>query len=102
MEFESLVIDWLWKASVSAVAELMGVSWNAIDGIMHRVVMWGLAHRPKQSIAHIGVDEIPFCKRHEYFAIVPDTKSGTVLHVGKGREKASLKGWHAGLTSARL
>ena len=31
--FEALVIDWLKEASTSAVARLMGLSWNAIDGI---------------------------------------------------------------------
>ena len=35
--FEALVIDWLKEASTSAVARLMGLSWNAIDGIMQRV-----------------------------------------------------------------
>ena len=29
--FEALVIDWLKEASTSAVARLMGLSWNAID-----------------------------------------------------------------------
>ncbi len=32
--FEALVIDWLKEASISAVSRLMGLSWNAIDGIM--------------------------------------------------------------------
>ena len=41
--FETLVIDWLQEASVSAVSRLMGVSWNAIDGIMQRAVQRGLA-----------------------------------------------------------
>ena len=43
--FEALVIDWLKEASTSAVARLMGLSWNAIDGIMQRAVKRGLARR---------------------------------------------------------
>ncbi len=31
-----------------------------------------------------------------------DPKSGTVLHVGEGRKKASLQDWYAGLTSVQL
>ncbi len=31
-----------------------------------------------------------------------DPKSGTVLHVGEGRKKASLQDWYAGLSSAQL
>ena len=102
VEFESLVIDWLQEASVSAVARLMGVSWNAIDGIMQRAVERGLARRSKQRVAHIGVDETSFRKRHDYVTIVSDTKSGTVLHVGEGRKKASLQDWYTGLSSAQL
>lgn len=34
--FEALVIDWLREASVAAVSRRMGLSWNAIDGIMQR------------------------------------------------------------------
>ena len=34
--FEALVIDWLKEASTAAVSRLMGLSWNAIDGIMQR------------------------------------------------------------------
>ncbi|MCU7880077.1 MAG: transposase family protein [Candidatus Thiodiazotropha sp. (ex Lucinoma aequizonata)] len=41
--FGALVIDWLKEASISAVSRLMGLSWNAIDGIMQRAVKRGLA-----------------------------------------------------------
>ncbi|WP_241086770.1 helix-turn-helix domain-containing protein [Candidatus Vondammii sp. HM_W22] len=34
--FEALVIDWLKEASISAVSRLMGLNWNAIDGIMQQ------------------------------------------------------------------
>ncbi|WP_241085961.1 helix-turn-helix domain-containing protein [Candidatus Vondammii sp. HM_W22] len=50
--FEALVIDWLKEASISAVSRLMGLSWNAIDGIMQRAVKRGLARR-KKSAQHV-------------------------------------------------
>ena len=53
--FEALVIDWLKEASTSAVARLMGLSWNAIDGIMQRAVKRGLARRKKTCAQHLGV-----------------------------------------------
>ena len=37
--FEALVIDWLKEASISAVSRLMGLSWNAVDGIMQHAVV---------------------------------------------------------------
>ena len=43
MQFESMVIEWLKEANTSAVSRLMGLSWNAIDGIMQRAVARGLS-----------------------------------------------------------
>ncbi len=96
--FEALVIDWLQEASTSAVSRLMGLSWNAIDGIMQRAVERGLSRREKVCAAQIGVDETAFKKRHDYVAIVSDQEAGTVLHVGSDRKKATLKAWYDGLT----
>ncbi len=96
--FEALVIDWLKEASTSAVSRLMGLSWNAIDGIMQRAVERGLLRREEQSPAHIGVDETAFKKRHDYVTVVSDQASGSVLHVGSDRKKTTLKAWYESLT----
>lgn len=99
--FEALVIDWLKEASISAVSRLMGLSWNAIDGIMQRAVRRGLSCRQELSPMQIGVDETAFRKRHEYVTIVSDQKEGTVLYVGEERKKATLKVWYASLRQAQ-
>jgi transposase len=96
--YEALVIDWLKEASISAVSRLMGLSWNAIDGIMQRAVTRGLARREAISPTHIGVDETAFKKRHDYVTVVSDQDAGTVLHVGSDRKKATLKTWYSSLT----
>ena len=43
--FETLAIDWLKQASVSAVAKHLRISWNEADGILGRAVKRGLARR---------------------------------------------------------
>ena len=96
--FEALVIDWLKEASTAAVSRLMNLSWNAIDGIMQRAVERGLARRDAFCAHQIGVDETAFKKRHDYVTIVSDQATGTVLHVGSDRKKATLKGWYDSLT----
>ena len=96
--FEALVIDWLKEASILAVSRLMGLSWNAIDGIMQRAVKRGLARREETSPARIGVDETAFKKRHDYVTVVSDQDAGTVLHVGSDRKKVTLKAWYSSLT----
>ena len=70
VEFEALVIDWLQEANISAIARMMGLSWNAIDGIMQRAVKQGLARRSDQVVIQIGVDETLFRKHHEDVTIV--------------------------------
>ncbi len=99
--FEALVIDWLKEASTAAVSRLMGLSWNAIDGIMQRAVKRGLSRREELSMTQIGVDETAFKKRHDYVTIVSDQEAGTVLFVGEDRKKATLKAWYESLTEAQ-
>ncbi|MCU7879995.1 MAG: transposase [Candidatus Thiodiazotropha sp. (ex Lucinoma aequizonata)] len=96
--FEALVIDWLKEASISAVSQLMGLSWNAIDGIMQRAIKRGLARREEINPTRIGVDKTAFRKRHDYVTVVSDQDIGTVLHLGKDRKKATLKEWYNSLT----
>jgi transposase len=96
--FEALVIDWLKEASTSAVSRLMGLSWNAIDGIMQRAVARGLLRREAVFPTQIGVDETAFRKRHDYVTIVSDQQEGNVLHVGSDRRKETLKAWYESLT----
>jgi transposase len=100
--FEALVIDWLKEASISAVSRLMGLSWNAVDGIMQRAVARGLSRREQRCVAHLGVDETAFKKRHVYVSIVSDQATGHVLHVGSDRKKATLGAWYASLTHEQL
>jgi transposase len=96
--FEALVIDWLKEASISAVSRLMGLSWNAVDGIMQRAVARGLSRREQRCVAHLGVDETAFKKRHDYVSIVSDQTTGHVLHAGSDRKKATLSAWYGSLT----
>jgi transposase len=99
--FEALVIDWLKEASTSAVSRLMGLSWNAIDGIMQRAVARGLSRKEAVFPTQIGVDETAFRKRHDYVTIVSDQQEGNVLHVGSDRRKETLKAWYESLTEAQ-
>lgn len=96
--FEALVIDWLREASIAAVSRRLGLSWNAIDGIMQRAVRRGLERRADVEANHLGVDETSFRKRHDYVTIVSDQASQRVLHVADGRDQASLSGFYDGLS----
>jgi transposase len=88
--FEALVIDWLKEASLSAVAERLGLSWDQVDGIMQRAVRRGKARQTPSLPARLSVDEKAFRKGHEYMTIISDPTTKTVLQVADGRTKASL------------
>jgi transposase len=91
--FEALVINWLKEASISAVAEMLGLSWDEAAGIQQRAVKRGLARRRRQPLEHIGVDETSFQKRHEYVTVILDRKNDVVLEVLDDRRAESLEQW---------
>ena len=100
--FEALVIDWLKTAAVSAVAERLRLSWNAVDGIMQRAVRRGLSRREALAPKRLSVDETAYRKGHDYITVVTDQESGTVLHVAEDRLTTSLSSFYEQLDEDQL
>jgi transposase len=100
--FESLVIDWLKISTTQALRLRMGLSWNAVDGIMQRAVKRGLARREVVSPTHLSVDETSFQKHHEYVTVVTDQDSAHVLYVADDRKQETLENYYKTLTSEQL
>ena len=99
--FESLAIDWLREASISAVAAQLGLSWDELDGIQQRAVRRGLGRRKRERITHLGIDETSFQKRHQYVTVVTDIRGARVLDVADGRDEEALLGFYKGLSEAQ-
>ena len=95
--FEAMVLSWLREASIAAVADLVVLSWDQVDGIMQRAVDRGLARRRPRPVAELGVDETSFQKRHEYVTIILDRDRDVVLEVLDDRTKAGLRDWLSAL-----
>lgn len=100
--FEALVIDWLKQASISGVADLLGLTWDQVDGIMQRAVKRGLARRKDEAAPRTGVDETSFQRRHEYVTVVSDLDTSEVLYVADDRGAASLDGYFKALPAEEL
>lgn len=92
--FEALVIDWLQEASISAVADLLQLSWDEVDGIMQRAVARGLERRELTMPATLGIDEKAFRRGQDYVTLVSDQGEGTVLYIADGRKQESLDGFY--------
>jgi transposase len=100
--FESLVIDWLQEASISAVARQLSLSWDEVDGVMQRAVRRGLLRRQLTVPGRLGVDETSFQKRGEYVTVVADLAEGVVHHVADGRGQGALAGYYETWTPEEL
>lgn len=96
--FEAMAVFWLRQASTKAVASALGLSWNAVDGIMQRAVRRGLARRAELQPERLSVDETSFQKRHEYVTVVTDQDTGHVIHVADDRTTESVEAFYASLT----
>jgi transposase len=91
--FEAMVILLIAQSSHKAVAELVGISWDEVDGIMQRAVDRGLQRRERNPVPHIGLDETSYQKRHEYVTIILDRDRNIVLDVLNDRTTEDLSKW---------
>ena len=78
--------------SVSAAAELMGLSWDELQTIMERAVKRGLERRKLAGLRHVGMDEKSFGKGQSSVSLLTDLDRARVLEVMKDnhREAADL------------
>jgi len=90
--FETLVIDWLQEANITAVARRLRLSWDQVCGVMERAVARGLRRRKLEVSTSLGVDETSFRRRHEYLWLEnPRTMSRARRGSFKALRHASLK-----------
>lgn len=88
--FERYVITLLEKTSISGVAELVNMNWNAVSKIMERAVARGLTRRAKSKPVHISIDETSFQKRHEYVTVITNQETGAVEFVADGHDEKCI------------
>jgi len=91
--FEAMVIAWLGEAPIKAVAELMGLSWDQVDGIQQRAIERGLARRKPAVVANLGIDETSYQKHHEYVSVITDRDRRVVVEVLEDRKKETVLAW---------
>jgi transposase len=100
--FEAMVIAWLGEAPIKAVAELVGLSWDQVDGIQQRAIERGLMRRAPTTVVNLGVDETSYQKHHEYVSVITDRDRGVVLEVLEDRTKETVLTWLDTLSERQL
>jgi transposase len=89
--FETLAIDLLLASkNKTAIADILGLSWDEIDHIMQKAVERGLARREEFSSELVGVDEKSFKKGHKYVTLLYDLDECCVIDVAEDRTEQSL------------
>ena len=100
--FEALAIEVLKQTSVSGAAQILGVGWDAVFGIMERAVRRGLDAKAFTVPERVGIDEKSIARRHTYLSLVYDLDEGTVEHIGDGRGLDALEDYFDAFTPEEL
>ena len=75
--------------SLTDAANLLGMSWDSIQGIQKRAVLRGKELERAESLERLGIDEKSFLSRHRYATILCDLDKGRVLEVTQERTEES-------------
>lgn len=85
--FESFVIAVLLASrAITAAAELVGLGWDALHGIMQRAVERGMSARDLEGLRYLGLDEKSFRSGQDYITVMSDLRGGRVLEVVEGKD----------------
>lgn len=79
------------SSSVSKASQLLGLSWETVDGVMKRAVERGLMRRQAEPIRHLGVDEKSIGRGHQYATVLNDIDGTRVWEVVERRDEAAAQ-----------
>jgi len=90
---ERFVADLCHVATLQDVAALTGLGWDTVKDIHKRHLQKKCKLYRMKDVRHIAIDEVYLGKKRKFITIVLDLDTGRVLHIGKGKGKAALRGF---------
>ena len=95
-DFEDVVTSLAQRMDKTAVSRLLRCSWQAVAGIVTRVVADHVDDHVDDArlddVYRIGVDEVSYRKGHRYLTVVADhDRDGAVIWAGEGKSGATLE-----------
>jgi transposase len=93
--YMQFLAHWASMLSWREVAVQFRTSWEKVFQAVEYIVQWGLEHRDLSGVTAIGVDEIAWCKGHNYLTLVYQIDAGNtrLLWIGKERTVKTLLGF---------
>jgi len=89
--YEASLYERVRRNTVSAVAELEGLSYDVTEGAFLREAERRVPSEPLRGIRHLGIDEIAEHKgHHSYDLLFYDVDTGDAVEMLEGRTKAQL------------
>jgi transposase len=89
-DFEDMAAWLARKMSKTAVATLLGTSWQTVDDLVRRLVASHVDTDRLDRLCRIGVDEIAYRKGRKFLTVVTDHDTGQVVWIRAGRSQAVL------------
>ncbi len=100
-DFEEVVAWLAQRMDKTAITRLLRCSWEAVAGIVTRVVAEQLDDARLQEVYRIGVDEVSYRKGHRFLTVVADhDRDGAVIWAGEGKNAATLERFYDQLGEA--
>jgi transposase len=77
--------------TVTDLAEVTGLGWDTVKGIIKAWLEKGYGHPRPRSIKRLSIDEIYFGRRKKFYTLVIDLDTGQIVWVAKGRGGEALR-----------
>jgi transposase len=77
-------------ATISAIAELVGLSWGTVKEIVKNDYSKQFSKTDFRDVSKISIDEISVGKGHKYLTVVINAETGQPLYVGDGKGESAL------------
>jgi len=87
------VIDLSRMMTILDVAELTGLSWDTIKGLVKKRLAKDYAHIRLKDLRRLAIDEIYLGRKQKYLTLVVDQESGRIIWVGRGKAGEALNGF---------
>jgi transposase len=79
--------------TISDVAEVTGLSWDTVKGIVQQRLQKDYGHLTYKHLKRLSIDEIYVGKKKKFYTLVLDLESGRIVWVRPGRGQAALHGF---------